>query len=550
MRPLLLLAGLLALPVVAQPADPCPHGAAVGILEGADVRAALFPNGNLFYGLGYGVGNGYVTPTTGEDAGKSPLYASGLWVGGRVGGEVRASAARYDNFVFRPGLAGPDGTPPTPDECAAADRIWIVSRDDVARFLGGAPASDDLREWPAALGAPVLDGDGVAGNYNLAGGDQPALRGDVMAFWAMTDTAAPPPWPEYGALVGVDVTVAASAFRASPAGSSPAVAARLGSTTLYRVTVTNRSGATVDSATVGVFFDWDLGNASDDHVGADTTRHMAFVYNADYQDEGVTGYGIVPAAGFVVLDTPPGDDNAPLGMTAATYFASCCAGTSDPSVASSYFHFLNGRWSNGVEMREGGTGYPPQTGPVTTFAYPGDPVTGAYWSERNTDGGGQSNAGNDRRQVASVGPMTLAPDETVAFTFAIVFAQGSDYLDSVVRLRGRAEQLHALQSAGVLEPRAVEAAFVPPPPAVPLAIRRPAPNPFAGATTLSLRGLAGETVTVTVTDVLGRVVEQRDVTPAGDELDVTVGGGLTPGVYVVRLAGRAFDAGFPVVKTR
>ena len=53
-----------------------------------------------------------------------------------------------------------------------------------------------------------------------------------------------------------------------------------------------------------------------------------------------------------------------------------------------------------------------------------------------------------------------------------------------------------------------------------------------------------------MSDVLGRVVERRDVTPAGDAVDVSVGAGLAPGVYVVRVAGRAFDAGFPVVKTR
>ena len=550
MRLLLLALILAATDAAAQPADPCPEGAAVGLLEGADVRAALFPNGNLFFGPGYDRGDGYVVPTTGEDAGRSPLYAAGLWVGGRVGGEVRASAARYANFVFRPGQAGDDGTPPTPAECAAADRIFVVSRDDVARFLGGAPATDDLRDWPVHLGAPVLDGDGDSTNYDLAGGDQPALRGDVTAFWAMTDTAAPPPFPDYGSLLGVDVTMTASTFRASPAGSSPSVAARLGATTLYRVTVVNRTGATVDSAAVGVFLDWDLGNASDDYVGADTTRAMAFIYNADAFDDGVTGYGVPPAAGLVVLDTPPGADGARLGLTSAMTFVSASGPSTDPFVATSYYHYLLGRWGNGVALQEGGDGYPPQAGPVTTYAYAGDPVTAAYWSERNIDGNGTFNAGNDRRQVAAVGPVTLAPGESAVLTFALVFAQGADHIDSVVRLRGRAEQLHALQSVGVFEPQPVEATTVSPPPAVPLAIRRPSPNPFAGTTALSLRGLAGGSVTLTVTDVLGRVVERRDVTVAADDVDVSLGAALAPGVYVVRVAGRTFSVGFPVVKTR
>lgn len=548
MRRLLLLAGLLALPAAAQPADPCPVGAAEAVLEGADVRASLFTTGGLFFGGTTTNGDGYVTPLTGEDAGKSPLFAAGLWVGGRVGGEIRASAARYANFVFRPGLAGADGTPPTPAECAAADRIWVVSRDEVSAFLREGTLTDDLRDWPAHLGAPVLDGDGDPTNYDLAAGDQPAITGDVMAFWAMTDTAAPPPWPEYGTLLGVDVTMTASAFRASPVGSTPTAAAQLGATTLYRVTVTNRTGATVESAAVGVFFDWDLGNAVDDYVGTDTTRALAFVYNADDADEGSTGYSVPPAAGIVVLDSPPSADGELLGLTASMTFVSS-GPTSDPAVAGTYYNFLHGRWGDDTPMQEGGDGYPPQAGPVTTYVYTGDPVAGAFWSERNTDGNGTANAPGDRRQAASVGPMTLAPGASASVVFALVFAQGDDHLDSVVRLRSRADQMHALQAAGVFEPSRVGTLPAPPPP-VELAIRRPSPNPFAGTTALRLRGLAGEAVALTVSDVLGRVVERRDVTPTADDVDVSLGAGLAPGVYVVRVAGRTFGVGFPVVKTR
>jgi len=549
MRRLLLLAGLIAIPVTAQPADPCPQGTATGWLDGADVRAALFTNGNLFFGNQTTNGDGYLTPLTGEDAGKSPLFAGAFWLAGRVGTEIRASASRYANFAYRPGLAGPDGTPPTPAECADADRIWIVSRDDVAAFLRDGTLTDDLRDWPVHLGAPVLDGDGVEGNYDLAGGDQPAIRGDVTAFWAMTDTARDDvvPWVVLGPPLGVDVTVEAFAFRAAPFAPTPA--SPLASATVYRFTVTNRAGTTIRDLHAGIFLDPDLGNATDDYIGADTTRHMAMVYNADNDDEGSTGYGVPPAFGVSVVDSPASVAGPSLGMTA---FRTSFDGpaTDDPGTPEAVHLALRGRWNDGTSMRERGSGYGDQSGaPITTYMYAGDPVADAFWSERNYDDNGSSSAPGDRRSMLGSGPVTLAPDASASWTFALVFAQGSDNNDSIVRLRGRATQIHALQAAGVFEPSRVGTLPAPPPP-VELAIRRPAPNPFVGSTALSLRGLSGEAVTLTVSDVLGRVVERREVTPAADAVDVSVGAGLAPGVYVVRAAGRGFDLGFPVVKTR
>ena len=45
----------------------------------------------------------------------SPLFAAGLWVGGTVGGQVRAAGARYNNFTFWPGPLNEDGTLPEPN---------------------------------------------------------------------------------------------------------------------------------------------------------------------------------------------------------------------------------------------------------------------------------------------------------------------------------------------------------------------------------------------------------------------------------------------------
>ncbi len=105
----------------------CPEGTAEATLNGINVEAALFTNGNFFFGNTTTNGDGYVTPLAGPDAGSSPLFAANLWLGGIVAGEMKVAAARYTNFQLRPGQAGPDGAPPTPEACAEADRIWTLS---------------------------------------------------------------------------------------------------------------------------------------------------------------------------------------------------------------------------------------------------------------------------------------------------------------------------------------------------------------------------------------------------------------------------------------
>ena len=543
----LLLALVLVGPAAAQapnPADPCTPGRAQAALRGLDVQAQLFNTGSLFFGGTTTNGDGYLVPLSGEDAGKSPLFVANLWVGGTVGGALRTAAARYTNFHYAPGQAGPDGTPPTPAECADADRIWVVSRYDVEQYLRTGVATADLADWPVALGAPVLDGDGVAGNYDLAAGDQPAIRGDVTAFWAMTDLAIerdPAFFPGAGPL-GVDVTGEAFAFLTP----QPTLA----QTTVYRFTVTNRNAIPIDSLYVGLFMDPDLGNASDDFIGTDTTLAMVYVYNADNEDEGSVGYGIPPAFGAVFLETPARSDGQPLGLSRTSYFVSGASGgqAGDPSTPEQYYRYLRGRWGDGSVQRERSTGYQqPASASPSRYLFPGDPVAGQPWSEVNNGTAKPVNPTGDRREVGSTGPVRLAPGASVPLTFALVFGQGTDRFDSIRVLRARAGVLHALQAAGRLEAVAVTPPTRPP---TPYGIARPSPNPFVGTTTIRLDGLAGVPVRVRVLDVLGREVLRLDVTPSRNEEPIRLGAGLAPGTYVVEVTGSAFVASLLMAKIR
>jgi hypothetical protein len=411
---------VLSIQVLAQSPGNCQTGTAEADLNVADVQARLFTAGNLFFGNSTIAGDGYIAP---KFSGNSPIFAAGIWVGGTINGDLRVAGASYQNFEFWPGPLNEDGSLPNPDDCSAYDRIWTVSAFDLDRYEEEGIAALDLAEWPVELGAPVIDGDGVEGNYNLEGGDRPAVYGHQTAFWVMNDvgnvherTGTEP--------IGLEVRV--TAFTS--------IEALLRRQTFYRYEVVNRNSAPFENARFGLFADPDLGDAADDYVGSDSTRGLAFVYNGNTVD-GV--YGIPPAAGYDLLS----------GADVSMYFENVPnQPTSDPQDGAEIYSYLNGLWRDGAPMTEGGNGY--QTGgPVVEWAFPGTPESGQFWSEVNTDGTGSSNPSGDRRNVLASEAFTLAPGESRTFDLAILFAQGDDRFDSISELRSVSDIVQARYDA-------------------------------------------------------------------------------------------------------
>lgn len=165
-------------------------GTATGTLAANDVVAALFNTGALFYRYPTLSEGGYVVPAS---SGLSPVFSASLWVGGKVGGEVRAAATRYSGFEFVPGPAG------SAVGCETLDRIYTVSTGDVALYAATRTATPDLRDWPVGLGAPTVDAGGAPvvptspeQVIDLAAGERPALSGGQTAFWTMNDLGPHP----------------------------------------------------------------------------------------------------------------------------------------------------------------------------------------------------------------------------------------------------------------------------------------------------------------------------------------------------------------------
>ena len=139
----------LAAPLAAQTAPGnCALGTAEPDLTLSDVRARVFNTGSLFFGATSQAV--YEVPKLSE---KSPLFAAGIWIGGKVGGDLRVAGSTYTNFEFWPGPLDPGALLPEAD-CRrlnangreAWDRVYAVSVLDVEAYDDTGTATPDLED--------------------------------------------------------------------------------------------------------------------------------------------------------------------------------------------------------------------------------------------------------------------------------------------------------------------------------------------------------------------------------------------------------------------
>ena len=348
--------------------------------------------------------------------------------------------------------------------------------------------------------------------------------------------------------MGIDVRATAFAFEDEGA---------VGNSTFYRYQVTNTSKRVVVGAYAGMYLDTDLGAAFDDYIGSDSLLGLGYTYNADNDDDGSYG-SAPPAVGLTVLKRPrsaviTGDsecvypDNHPVGLTNVMYYNGGGGVTGGPNSASDFYNNLQSRWKNGTRVTQGGYGYHAWNGSSdsTRFVYPGDPVTGSYWSEVNSDGAGTPVPAADRRWTSSIGPFCMAPGEEVEVVFAIVWSRGSSNLDSVRQLKEDVAYIQSIRDI-ILTPRPLperdESV-----PDVPFAVGV-YPNP-AGADGVTVRLSLPERMgtRVEVYDALGRrvhIVASTAIRSSGDHQWTLPTRTWASGVYLVRI-----QAG-PAVTTR
>ncbi len=471
---LLIFGHALVPTAVAQTTGTCQLGAATVDLDIGNVRARMYNRGGLFW-----IG-GYPTYEVPRGSGSNAIFASGLWVGGMTGGELRMAAATYSDWEFWPGPLDDQANPPA--DCAAYDRIYLVDRADLERLDATGEATDDIRDWPLQLGAPVTDGDGDPDNYDLAAGDRPEILGDQMAWWVMND-AGNLHFTTETSPIGLEIQVSAFAFARDDAP---------GNSTFYRYRLRYKGAQPWEAAHFGFWSDPDLGNAGDDYVGSDSLLGMGFVYNGDEFDGGPYGYGEAPPAlGYDILRGPIADtdgiDNDYDGqvdetdeaqsMTSFVLYNGNSSLPGNPSEAEQYYHYLRARWRDGEPITIGRNGRGYSTTP-THFMFSGNPPE--FWTEDQPTPGGVPHVPSDRRFIMATGPFDMQTGDTVDIWLAIVWSRGSDRLDSVRRLKEDAAFVQTFFDDGMTAP-------APPPPNTRPVLIAPADRALGQPTNTTLR---------------------------------------------------------------
>ncbi|MEM8488315.1 MAG: T9SS type A sorting domain-containing protein [Bacteroidota bacterium] len=514
----------------------CETSLAEAYLNAGNVRARILTTGSLFW---RGSPHVYEVPKGG---GSNAIFSAAIWVGGLINDSLHVAASRYGPWEFWPGPLDEAGNPP--DDCSLYDNIWEIRTEDIQAFLDGGGISTNLENWPWQLGAPVLDGDGNPDNYNLDGGDLPALLGDQRLWWIMNDRGNAHRSTDSEPL-GIEVHASAFAF------DHPST---LGNLTFYEYQVINKNTAPVKDTYFTLFADVEIGNWADDYIGSDSLLHLGFAYNADNNDQYNNGYGIAPPAiGFTFLETISADEDGldnnrngsidepdeKLGTTSVMAWHKGAGVAGNPRNASEYYNNMQALWNDGrplIEGRRGRDGVPPYK--KTRFFLPGDPLSGTFWSEINWDNEGNSHEPYDRKLISTTGPFVMRPGDTTTVRFAIIWSRGEDHLDSIRVLRKDTRAVRStaeeLYSALTRDDFTIEQ---PPPANHVLGFDQNFPNPFSQSTTFRYSLPQPMQVRLAVYDMLGREVAllvdaQQEAGIYTTEFDA---GNLPAGVYLARI---------------
>jgi hypothetical protein len=307
------------------------------------------------------------------------IYGAGQMVGALVNGVPRIAGVVHDATEFQPGMILTPGLePPVGDNRLDEKYRWYTLKSD---------GTGDWNNWPIDQGAPV-DKNG-----------KPLLIGDQTIFSVFNDAGE---HTKFSTLkLGVEIRQTAWAFNRADV---------IGDMIFIKWQLVNKSANNWDETYFVIWSDPDLGDGWDDFVGCDTTRGLAYVYNADNDDP---IYGAAPPACGVdffqgpIVDSPGDTVKLPDGsilpnkkmlkMTSFIYYDNNDSPQGNPQTGGDIWNFMRGYWRDSTPITFGGRGTDPTAQP-TKFMFSGDPETASGWNDSQT---------SDRRFQMATGPYRM-----------------------------------------------------------------------------------------------------------------------------------------------
>ena len=400
----------------------CNPGTKQMFLEVNNVRALINNSTTQWFDLNSQ--NFYEVPKSdGSSSAKNVYFANGLWLGGiDEFGQLKVAASSYaqDGYDFWPGPIINGATESA--ICDAWNHLFEVTRQDVNNFLDDGTISQNLLRYPASNNPHLIDLIGADlpanesyfpffdinndGTYNPYDGDYPVITGDQSIHWILNDIGNEHTKSQ-GDAFGIEIKISAYAYNLPS----------MDTITFYRYIVTNKSDAIYEDFKFGMWVDPDLGNYDDDFIGVDTLNNLAYVYNGDDFDEGASGYGSnIPITGIMLLDGPHENSQGESKLGSFVFYNNDFTTTGHPESTIDFNNYLSAIWKNDQPITYGENGNNPNN-PPTNFMYPSNP------NDLSNDAWNECKVGNtpfDRRFVFSAKPITLQPDETVKFEFAVL----------------------------------------------------------------------------------------------------------------------------------
>lgn len=435
-----------------------------------NIRARLLTGGDVWWD---GTNGRYVAPKVPPGVPEvSALFAGAVWLGGvDPAGNLKIAAQTFGRvdgrFDFYPGPLNPETGDTDQQTCSQWDRFFVVKGASIEEHLRNyresvrtgepydpADIPEDVKGWPARGNAFFSEvhsfelpnttqglagfwdenGDGA---YNPDLGDFPVIeiRGctdkpqypDEMTFWIYND-AGNIHEESQGDPIQMEIQVQAFAYATND---------EINNMTFQRYKLINRAIESIDSTFFAMWVDPDLGCGTDDFVGADTLRSLAYVYNQDAVDgetgctcpRGVNTYcEDIPILGVDYFRGPLDELGREIGMSSFTYYnrpgtaPEPLPGTTDPDPANpqEYYNYISGSWKDGSPFTYGDDAYEGQIPIKYAFTEAPDDVDG--WSMCS-----QSLPPGDRRTLQASGPFRLDPGAVNELIVGVVWVPDQNY---------------------------------------------------------------------------------------------------------------------------
>jgi hypothetical protein len=444
-------------------------------------------------------GFGSYNPETGsggliwpKGSGKYCAFTDGLIIAGKVNDTLRIVGSMY-NSAFQPGPISKENIADTQSEHR---KIFKILKD--WQNLPDSPEKTnyqyDYEHWPIDIGAPF---DTVQNGKKV-----PLTIGDQQSWFVMNDLDQKKNIEFFNSgPIGLEVNCLIWGYKARK---------YLENVIFKKYTVINKSENNLKQTYFGYWSDPDIGYDKDDLAGCDSVYGLGFTYNSNIAD---VVYGKAPPAlGYAILQGPAvytgySKDMASwnfdnkygyknMKMTSFFIYDRCIGDCPEISMGTieggrRMYNLMKGLNMAGFPIRD------QTTNKITTYLFPGDPVTRQGW----IDGIDSWSPPDDRRMIVSSGPFDFSKKDTQEFVLGIIVGDGIDRLSSITVMKFYSLCAYSSFKFDVTQPSIVTDLIEPS-----FSLSQNYPNPFNSATMIKCKIPKYEFINLKIYDALGKEV--------------------------------------------